>query len=116
MRIANKEIYGETKMILSVLQAMKDYLGRYNCKEKVIVKRDLEKNIGKFVKIANEFNDGGEGFQTAIKNVKFAISCLPHDVAPKKASSWLVKMINNFISQKIVDASVFIKQHVSLWK
>lgn len=77
------------------------------------MRRDLEKKIKLYQEVCREFDEGSEGLETAFKNVFFSLSCLPIDVKSKNARNWLIKQIDKFISEKIVDAETFIRHHVS---
>ena len=108
----NLEILGETKQVLAAMQALKNFLRGYTCPAKKQVIRDLKSKIEVFERICGEFGQLGEGLQTAFKNVYFSIGCLPVGVEDKKAARWLIKMVDQFLSQNIIDAETFIINHV----
>lgn len=114
LRIASDDISGETKLVLSAMTALKEHLKEWECPENDSIRKALQDTILTFKEICKEFEEGGEGLDTAFTNIFNSLKLLPSDATTKTTVDWLIQVIDEFINLKIIDCDKFMQEHVSI--
>lgn len=113
LRMASGEITGETKLVLAAMTALKEHLQEISISNKEeSVRKVLEDQVSSFREICQEFEEGGEGLNTAFANVYSTLAALPGSADIRNSVVWLTRVIDNFITEKIIDSDKFITSEV----
>jgi translation initiation factor 2B subunit (eIF-2B alpha/beta/delta family) len=103
----------ETALVLEVIRSFKEFLENTELSANEDASRALRTKVEFFKKVTSEFVETTEAMENWFKYINSIIVCLPARVDWPDARAWILKMVDKFIMDKIIDAEAFIIEFTS---
>jgi translation initiation factor eIF-2B subunit delta len=104
LQIASGAIIGSNARAVALLIALKDFIGSYKTPPTEMLSRDMEKKIQPIVRFFHSYRDKSISMGNAIRYVKAKVGAIPPGMDEEDAKAELMRAIDSFISDRIINA------------